>query len=68
MQNRSLLHNNYLTMYKFSIERGIRQINTISPKLFTTLLEYMCKKIDWDGMSKNVCHPSLFNNSSTQIL
>lgn len=39
---------------RFRIERGVRQGDTISPKLFTTVLEYMFKKIELDNRGINV--------------
>lgn len=45
------LHKNTRT---FRIEQGVRQGDTLSPKLFTTLLEYACKKIDWGEMGLNI--------------
>lgn len=38
----------------FRIERGVRQGDNISPKLFTMLLEFMFKKLEWDNMGINV--------------
>ena len=34
----------------FPIERGVRQGDVISPKLFTTLMEFMFKKVDFGDM------------------
>src|ERR1700761_3580759 len=39
---------------KFKIGRGVRQGDTISPKLFTTSLEIVFKKLDWSKMGINV--------------
>lgn len=39
---------------KYRIERGIRQGDTISPKLFTTVLEYAFKEINWDRKGINI--------------
>lgn len=38
----------------FRIERGVRQGDVLSPKLFTALLEYMFKKIDFENMGINI--------------
>lgn len=38
----------------FRVEQGVRQGDTISPKLFTNLVEYMFKKIDIDDMGINI--------------
>lgn len=39
---------------KFNIHRGVRQGDTISPKLFNTLLEYMCKRANLDEKGMNI--------------
>jgi len=39
---------------RFKIEQGVRQGDTISPKLFTTLIEYMFKMIELDNKCINV--------------
>lgn len=39
---------------KFKIDRGVRQGDTISPKLFTNLLEYMFKSIDLENLGINI--------------
>ena len=39
---------------KFKIGRGVRQGDTISPKLFTSTLETVFKKLDWSRMGINV--------------
>lgn len=39
---------------KFRIEKGVRQGDTLSPLLFITLLESMCKKINWESMGINI--------------
>ena len=39
---------------KFKIGRGVRQGDTISPKLFTSTLESVFKKLDWSKMGINV--------------
>lgn len=39
---------------RFEVQRGVRQGDTISPKLFTAILEYMCKQIDWQNMGVNI--------------
>lgn len=39
---------------KFPIRRGVRQGDTISPKLFTTLLEYTCKRANLDEKGINI--------------
>lgn len=39
---------------KFKIGRGVRQGDTISPKLFTTSLESVFKKLDWNEMGINI--------------
>ena len=39
---------------KFRIGRGVRQGDTISPKLFTSILESVFKKLDWSEMGINI--------------
>lgn len=39
---------------EFSVERGVRQGDVISPKVFTTLLEYLFKKIDFGEKGVNI--------------
>jgi len=39
---------------KFKVGRGARQGDTISPKLFTTTLESVFKKLDWSEMGINI--------------
>src|SRR6202012_1936086 len=39
---------------KFKIGRGVRQGDTISPKLFTTSLESVFKKLEWNEMGINI--------------
>lgn len=39
---------------KFKLERGVRQGDTISPKLFTLALENIFKKLDWSNMGINI--------------
>lgn len=39
---------------KFQIRRGVRQGDNVSPKLFTTLLEYAFKQIDWQNWDINI--------------
>jgi len=39
---------------KFQVERGVRQGDTISPKLFTSALETVFKKLDWSEMGINI--------------
>ena len=39
---------------KFRIGRGVRQGDTISPKLFTSSLESVFKKLDWSKMGINI--------------
>lgn len=35
---------------KFNIERGVKQGETISPKLFTVALESILKKLEWSKL------------------
>ena len=39
---------------KIKIEKGVRQGDTISPKLFTSCLESIFRKIDWEGKGINI--------------
>lgn len=39
---------------KFNIERGVRQGDTISPKLFNSVLQYMFKQTNWDNLGVNI--------------
>jgi len=39
---------------KFTIGRGVRQGDIISPKLFTSTLESVFKKLNWSGMGINI--------------
>ena len=39
---------------KFRIGRGVRQGDTISPKLFTSILDSIFKKLDWSEMGINI--------------
>lgn len=39
---------------KFNIERGVRQGDTISPKLFNAVLQYMYKQTNWDNLGVNI--------------
>ena len=39
---------------RFERQREVRQGDTISPKLFTTLLEYMFKNIELEGLGINI--------------
>ena len=39
---------------KFRIGRGVRQGDTISPKLFTSVLESVFRKLDWSKMGINI--------------
>ena len=48
-------------MYKFKIGRGVRQIDGVSPKLFTTILERVVKKLDWSGLGSS----SIFVSQTT---
>jgi len=42
------------TTDKFQIGKGVRQGDTISPKLFTSCLETIFKKFDWSEMGINI--------------
>ena len=39
---------------KFPIERGVRQGDTMSPKLFTATLEHAFKTLDWENKGINI--------------
>ena len=39
---------------EIKIEKGVRQGDTISPKLFTASLESIFRKTDWEGMGINI--------------
>ncbi len=39
---------------KFPIRKGVRQGDTISPKLFTACLEEVFKKLEWDDMGLKI--------------
>uniref|UniRef100_A0A7I4YD98 Reverse transcriptase domain-containing protein n=1 Tax=Haemonchus contortus TaxID=6289 RepID=A0A7I4YD98_HAECO len=43
------------------IEKGVRQGDTISPKLFTTALNHAMLQQDWDGKGININGKKLFN-------
>lgn len=47
------------TTNKFKINRGVRQGDTISPKLFTNLLEYMFRSVDLENVGLNINGESL---------
>ena len=44
----------YKSKDKLKIGRGVRQGDTISPKLFTTSLESVFKKLNWNEMGINI--------------
>ncbi|KHJ90537.1 hypothetical protein OESDEN_09621 [Oesophagostomum dentatum] len=43
------------------IKRGVRQGDTISPKLFTTALQYAMKNLEWDGYHTNLDGKNITN-------
>ncbi|KHJ80117.1 hypothetical protein OESDEN_20216, partial [Oesophagostomum dentatum] len=46
---------------RIPIKRGVRQGDTISPKLFTTVLQYATKNLDWNEYGTRVDGKNITN-------